>query len=66
MRTLLVNLRESLKWLPLFLPLGSGPKIKFPKDTLLRGLAPEVNFTRNEALFRFLLLSLQNELEKNA
>ncbi len=44
MRTLLVNLRESLKWLPLFLPLGSGPKIKFPKDTLLRGLAPALKF----------------------
>ena len=44
MRTLLVNLRESLKWLPLFLPLGSGPKIKFPKDTLLRGLAPALSF----------------------
>ena len=29
---------------PSFLPLGSGPKIKFPKDTLLRGLAPALKF----------------------
>ena len=34
MRTLLVNLRESLKWLPLFLPLylwGQAPKLSFQK-----------------------------------
>ena len=31
MRTLLVNLRESLKWLPLFYLWGQAPKLSFQK-----------------------------------